>query len=304
MSSIFLPYLQSIEPDAQFTFNLPVITSSTGKRYYAKVGSPEEKDQYAGEAESLRAIFEAAPGLAPRLLATGTTGNDARSGAGNPFFLSEYMDIGGLTIQTAELLGERLAKELHTFKSPNGFGFAVPTYCGATRQDNGWFSTWEECFSTMVENLLQKLPSERRYAELLNKGEEVRKRVVPWLLRPLVIDPVLLHGDLWSGNTGIDRKTGQPVIFDPSSYYGHGEADLAIARMFGGIPNSFFAAYHKQMPKTEPVQQYNLRGDLYELYHYLNHTVLFGGGYASSALQKMNKLLRACPQYSSHSQLP
>ena len=30
------------------------------------------------------------------------------------------------------------------------------------------------------------------------------------------------------------------------------------------------------MPKTEPVDQYELRGDLYGLFHYLNHTVLFG----------------------------
>ena len=30
------------------------------------------------------------------------------------------------------------------------------------------------------------------------------------------------------------------------------------------------------MPKTEPVDQYELRGDLYEMFHYLNHTVLFG----------------------------
>lgn len=30
------------------------------------------------------------------------------------------------------------------------------------------------------------------------------------------------------------------------------------------------------MPKSEPVEQYDLRADLYELYHYLNHTVLFG----------------------------
>lgn len=30
------------------------------------------------------------------------------------------------------------------------------------------------------------------------------------------------------------------------------------------------------MPKSEPVEQYDLRADLYELYHYFNHTVLFG----------------------------
>jgi fructosamine-3-kinase len=39
--------------------------------------------------------------------------------------------------------------------------------------------------------------------------------------------------------------------------------------MFGGIPMSFFEEYHKHMPKTEPVDQYELRGDLYELF-YLN----------------------------------
>jgi len=50
---------------------------------------------------------------------------------------------------------------------------------------------------------------------------------------------------------------------------------LAIGRMFGGIPTSFLETYHKHMPKTEPIEQYDLRGDLYELFHYLNHTVLF-----------------------------
>jgi hypothetical protein len=46
--------------------------------------------------------------------------------------------------------------------------------------------------------------------------------------------------------------------------------------MFGGIPKPFFEEYHKHMPKTEPVGQYEPRGELYELFHYLNHTILFG----------------------------
>ena len=56
----------------------------------------------------------------------------------------------------------------------------------------------------------------------------------------------------------------------------HCDYSLAIARIFGGIPKSFFMTYHEYLPKTEPTDQYELRGDLYELYHYLNHTVLFG----------------------------
>ena len=51
---------------------------------------------------------------------------------------------------------------------------------------------------------------------------------------------------------------------------------LAIARVFGGFPRSFYATYHKYFPKAEPVDQYELRMELYEMFHYLNHTVLFG----------------------------
>lgn len=51
---------------------------------------------------------------------------------------------------------------------------------------------------------------------------------------------------------------------------------LAISRMFGGFPSSFYTTYHSLQSKSEPVDQYPLRSDLYELFHYLNHTVLFG----------------------------
>ncbi|KAF9245772.1 Fructosamine/Ketosamine-3-kinase [Melanogaster broomeanus] len=295
LATIFLPHLQNIEPNAQFTFSFPIVTSSAGKKYYAKVGNASETEQYAGEAKSLQAITNAAPGLAPQVFASGVVEGNSNVAAGRPYFLSEYKELGSLSVKSGEVLGQRLAKELHAFKSSDGYGFAVPTYCGATRQENGWFQTWEECYSTMIGNLLFKLKGRGTYTELVAKGEEVRARVIPWLLRPLKIDPVLLHGDLWSGNTGTDRNNGQPVIFDPSSYYGHNEADLAIARIFGGIPNTFFSSYHKYMPKSEPVEQYELRASLYELYHYLNHTVLFGGSYAGSSLQKMNRLLSECP---------
>ncbi|KAG1813260.1 fructosamine kinase PKL/CAK/FruK [Suillus subaureus] len=273
MDEIFLPHLQKIEPHAHFTFSFPIIESSLGRKYYAKVGSFSEREQFVGEAESLRAIHNAAPGLAPQVLAA-VGPDDSAATSEQPYFL--------------------LATELHVYKSTMGFGFHVPTFCGATRQDNNWHQTWEECYSAMIGNLLAKLRDKGTFSELCIKGEQLY-RVIPSLLRPLEIEPVLLHGDLWSGNAGIDNSSGQPVIFDPSSYYGHNEADLAIARIFGGFPRSFFEKYHEHLPKTEPVDQYELRADLYELYHYLNHTVLFGSSYAGSALRKMTVLIGACP---------
>ena len=59
---------------------------------------------------------------------------------------------------------------------------------------------------------------------------------------------------------------------------------LAIARIFGGFPPVFWSTYHKLLPKTEPVEEYDLRSDLYQLYHYLNHTVIFGVGHHTRTL--------------------
>ncbi|KAI0654252.1 fructosamine kinase PKL/CAK/FruK [Cubamyces menziesii] len=282
-------------PDVSLTQDSTSLRASNGQRYYAKIGSLDDRDQFIGEAESLKAMELAAPGLVPKLIDCGFIDADTKerdSDVGRPYFLSEYKDIGTLTTAGAKTLGKRLATELHAYKSPDGFGFHVPTYCGRTRQENGWYQSWPECFDALMAGLEEKLRVQGGYDGLCNQVKEVRERVIPFLLEPLVIQPVLLHGDLWSGNTGIDRSTGEPVIYDPSSYFGHNEADLAIGRMFGGIPESFYTTYHQYLPKSEPQEQYGLRQDLYQLYHYLNHTVLFGGGYAGSARQKMDRLLK------------
>ncbi|KIK70733.1 hypothetical protein GYMLUDRAFT_65949 [Collybiopsis luxurians FD-317 M1] len=280
--------LTKIEPDAQFTGSLGgKVQSSNGNVYFVKLGSTSEEEQYTGEAESLKGINIGAPGLAPKVFSSGTFQD------GKPYFISEYKNIGHLTDSGATVLGKRLATELHAYKSQDGFGFSVPTYCGATRIKNGWCDSWEKCFSEMIGDLLEKLRKKGRYQELCTKGETIRKEMLQPLIGPLKIEPVLLHGDLWSGNVGLDRATGEPVIFDPSSFFGHNEADLAIARIFGGFPPSFFTEYHKYRPKTEPKEQYELRAAAYELFHYLNHTVLFGGAYESSAMRKMDVLVKA-----------
>lgn len=58
---------------------------------------------------------------------------------------------------------------------------------------------------------------------------------------------------------------------------------LAIARIFGGFPKSFFDTYHAHRPKSEPVEEHEERADLYQLFHYLNHTLLFGVSYTRSS---------------------
>jgi len=99
--------------------------------------------------------------------------------------------------------------------------------------------------------------------------------------------PSLLHGDLWSGNHAY-LADGTPAIFDPASYYGDRECDLAMTELFGGYSADFYAAYRAAYPLDAG---YATRRDLYNLYHILNHANLFGSSYARQAEQMMQRLL-------------
>ena len=76
------------------------------------------------------------------------------------------------------MLAERLAKELHAHTSSEGYGFHVPTFCGSTRLNNGFYDTWEECYDAMIRDLLQSLRLRPGNTILCEKGERVR---VKWV---------------------------------------------------------------------------------------------------------------------------
>ena len=70
--------------------------------------------------------------------------------------------------------------------------------------------------------------------ELKDLAGDFFEKVVPRLLRPLEdtkykrsVKPVLLHGDLWIGNAGMEAKgTNEAencMLFDSSAFYGHNE---------------------------------------------------------------------------------
>jgi len=99
--------------------------------------------------------------------------------------------------------------------------------------------------------------------------------------------PSLLHGDLWGGNAAFDG-TGAPVIFDPASYFGDRETDLAFTRLFGGFGPAFHAAYEEAWPLPDGASD---RVEIYNLYHLLNHFNLFGGGYAASAQRVIDRFV-------------
>ena len=99
--------------------------------------------------------------------------------------------------------------------------------------------------------------------------------------------PSLLHGDLWGGNWASDTNSA-PVIFDPATYFGDREADIAMTRLFGGFGDSFYRAYQAAWPLDSGARA---RTSLYNLYHVLNHLNLFGAGYLRQAESTIDGLL-------------
>ena len=176
---VFTRILEKEQPGISLSQEGSTLRSSAGQRYFAKIGRPNNKDQFVGEAESLKAMYAAAPGLVPKLLDCGIIDNESKerdSVVRRPYFLSEYKDIGPLSASAAKVLGKRIATELHAYESKAGYGFHVATYCGATRQDNGWFRTWSECFDALIGGLVDKLKTQGGYDNLCEQVVQVRER--------------------------------------------------------------------------------------------------------------------------------
>ena len=157
--------------------------------YYAKIGTPSHKGAYTTEAESLKALNLAAPGLVPKLLAFGFADENGReidgasasaSARASPFSITEYKDMSSLTEHSGAILGRRLATEVHNYASPKGFGSEVAPYCGgATRLRNGWYKMWEKYIDALIADLLATLEARGGFSDLCRKGQDVRARQVP-----------------------------------------------------------------------------------------------------------------------------
>ena len=152
------------------------------------------------------------------------------------------------------------------------FGFSRSSFIGSaaiqnTRNEN-WADFWWE---TRV------LPF---YKEVYAEANSSIRQGMKWIERNReqlfpVETPVLLHGDLWSGNF-IYSSSGQPYFVDPSIYFGHREMDISMMVLFGGFGEEL-GVYQEICPLEKGWQQRVFWNQLYPL---MVHWIFFGGAYA------------------------
>jgi len=126
-------------------------------------------------------------------------------------------------------LGEMHLKSAES--NPKMFGSPVEGFIGTTDQKKGWEDNWIDCFLNLrIIPQLLILKSKTLENETINK---VKEKIKLELMNHKPIN-ALVHGDLWSGNIGVD-KHGKGVIYDPASWWADNEVDIAMTKLFGGF---------------------------------------------------------------------
>ena len=255
-----------------------IVSLQDGREFFVKTHARAAAypGMFAAEYESLSLLADAGMIRVPQPVVHGEN-----------YIVLESFNEGTRKADWPELTGRQLAL-LHQKTIHEKFGFERDNYLGTTQQPNSWTDNWLSFWRDQRLGWQLNLFARKTDVSdpLLELGDRLLVRLDD-LLGGMNEPPVLLHGDLWSGNAAADEN-GDPIIFDPASYYGHREAEIGMMRMFGGFGPSCEAAYDEVWP-LEPGSEDRI--SLYRLYHELNHLNLFGRSYYQSCIATMQQLL-------------
>ncbi len=249
---------------------------SENKAYFVKLNTADKLAMFEAEADGLAELALAKAIRVPHAICCGVNGSQS-------YIVMEYLNLSGRG--SMQDFAAQLEK-LHRYTNSQ-FGWHRDNTIGSTLQKNRQMDNWQAFWDSQRLGFQLELARQNgANKNLLTKGERIQADLALFF-QGYELDASLLHGDLWSGNVAF-TDTGEVVIFDPATYYGDREADIAMTELFGGFSNDFYAHYNERWPLDDG---YRVRKHLYNLYHILNHFNMFGGGYESQAEGICGRLL-------------
>lgn len=251
--------------------NAAKLTTSVGE-FFLKWNAHAPADMFMKEAAGLKEMALAGSSLIiPKVIWS----KEADEAPG--LLLMEYLSGPASTAGFDEKLGQGIAR-MHR-KTAANYGFHHDNYCGTTVQENTWTTNWAEFYAqNRIYSLVLKIKSQRGMS---SEDQRIYERLVDRLPQLLAHEtrPSLIHGDLWSGN--FMYIANGPALIDPACYYADREMELGMMKLFGGFSARVWDAYQSEFPLPPEWKQ---RIPLYQLYHILNHYLLFGGSCGWQAL--------------------
>ncbi|PMD62260.1 uncharacterized protein K444DRAFT_610362 [Hyaloscypha bicolor E] len=279
------------------------MADGTPRSYFLKVSQGNNgKGMVTGEFASMTALHKTLPKFVPEPIGTGTYA----SAPDIHFFCCELINMTD-EIPEIQAFTSTLA-ELHTkgLNPDNRYGFHVPTYKGTIPQYTAWHDTWEESYYHSMKWFMQaEEKSQGVDEEMQELCQGILDKVIPRLLRPLEtggrrIQPRLIHGDIWAGNTSWNIDTNMPVIYDAAALYAHNEYTVEMAAwrpIRHLIGRQYMKAYFHYFPVSAPEEDQDDRNMLYYLRWDLKSSALFSGNlrYRNMAKETMKTLIAKFP---------
>ncbi|CZF86626.1 fructosamine kinase family protein [Grimontia marina] len=248
--------------------------ASGNMRFFVKVNSRDNLPIFEAEAEGLRHLANSGEISIPQVIYIGIIKEKS-------VLVLDYIPMKQLDEESAYLLGKELAC-LHQWGEQLEYGFDIDNFIGTTEQRNSWHRKWANFFADHRIGFQLQLAEEKgmSFGDVEAIVEAVKER-----LNGHQPKASLVHGDLWKGNASSTMNGS--IVYDPACYWGDREVDLAMTYLFGGFPEEFYNGYEEVWPLDEGFED---RKDLYNLYHMLNHCLLFGGPYLAETEALINKL--------------
>ncbi len=250
--------------------------SDNTQRYFVKLNPLAGFPHFEAEAENIALLRKTSSVFVPELVLLGKTKEHA-------FLILNYLATKPLDdASSSYAFGEQLAK-LHRWGEQKEYGLDEDNYIGEALQPNQWQKKWSHFFAEQRIGWQLQLLREKGI-ELVNIAEFTQ--LIQERLTGHQPTPSLLHGDLWHGNVAICAFG--PICYDPASYWGDRECDIAMTELFGGFLPEFYQGYERILPLASGYAQ---RKDIYNLYHILNHYNHFGGEYLERAQSMIDAIL-------------